>query len=217
MIRQMLTLRGDKVDDWYTAIDAGRPELQELMEFVTREELYVLMVNADVGGTYRPVGHIPGGGPLIYEDRVIPLDLSAVPGDTLRLQLRPPYGFWSVDYIAIEYGEDLVVDGRQVSIASAVDHNGSDITLSMTDADGMYHIMPEVGDWFKVTFDAPAASAGMERSIFLQTTGYYTLHLQKDMPEQTALIRHLLKTPGAIVQYAMDYLQEWKASMAASH
>jgi hypothetical protein len=42
MIREMLEMRGNNVGEWYEGIDSGGPQLEELQDFIAREELYLL-------------------------------------------------------------------------------------------------------------------------------------------------------------------------------
>jgi hypothetical protein len=69
--------------------------------------------------------------------------------------------------------------------------------------------MPEVNDWFKAEFAAPERNSGMQRSIFLKTTGYYEIRLDKSQPERTELIRTLIDTPGKIVDYSNKRYSDW--------
>jgi hypothetical protein len=69
--------------------------------------------------------------------------------------------------------------------------------------------MPEVNDWIKAKFAAPERNSGMQRSIFLKTTGYYEIKLDKTLPERTELIRTLIDTPGKGVDYSNQQYSVW--------
>ena len=209
MMHEMLQLRGDRLDDWYRAIDTHGPELQELYHFMDREQLYILKIQLKDGDQWVEQGYIPGGGPLITEDRVIPLDLSEISGDKLVLRLEPPPGFWQIDYVAMDYGPAKQLVGYEIPLKAAVDHTGKEITPFLNQADGIYHQMPKVNDWFKTEFAAPERSSGMQRSIFLKTTGYYEIKLDKTQPERTELIRTLIDIPGKIVDYSNQQYSVW--------
>lgn len=209
MMTEMLQLRGDRVDDWYRAIDTQGPELMELYNFMAREELYILKIHIKDGNQWVEQGFIPGGGPLVTEDRVIPLDLSEISGDKLVLRLEPPPGFWQIDYIAMDYGPTKQLVGYEIPLKAAVDHTGKEITPSLNQADGIYHQMPKVNDWFKAEFAAPEKNSGMQRSIFLKATGYYEIRLDKSQPEQTELIHTLIATHGKIVDYSNKRYSDW--------
>lgn len=208
--RKMLQLRGNRVDAWYEDVDKGGPELMKLIQFVEREELYVLKIHVKEGQSWVQRGFISGGGPLINEDRIIPLDVSNVPGDTLTIRLNPPMGFWAIDYIGVEYEDFPPPEVKQVPLASATDQYGEDVSQLLRTTDNKYQVLPEVGDWVKVSFDVPAEREGTKRSVFLETSGYYEIHILKDQPEQTDLIDTLLTTPGTIVEFAMNEYVKWR-------
>jgi hypothetical protein len=216
MIREMLQLRGDKVDAWYEAVNRGEAELMDLIGFIEREELYLLKIHLKEGESWVHHGYISGGGPLITEDRVIHLDVSNVTGDRLVLRLNPPMGFWSIDYIGIEYGNYPDPEITEVSLASGHDQYETDISELLRSSDESYLVLPEVGDWAKVDFDVPPQEEGTTRSMFLMSSGYYEIHISKDQPEQTEFIRQLLTTPGMIVEFAMNEYLKWRSIQLSS-
>jgi hypothetical protein len=217
MIREMLQLRGNRVDAWYDAIDRGGPELIGLYQFNQREELYLLKTYVKEGESWVQHGVISGGGPLINEDRVISLDLTNVPGDTLTIRLNPPMGFWAIDFIGVEYGNTPPLGVREIPIASAEDQHGNDVSDLLSTVDNSYQALPEVGDWVKLSFDMPAQREGSKRSIFLKTSGYYEIHLPKDQPEQTELLQKLAIVPGFSVEFALDLYLKWHAQQQGSN
>ncbi len=218
MIRSMLALRGDKVDDWYADIDAGGIEKLKLGAFILREELFVLKVQVKEGGAWVHRGYIAGSGPYMTEDRVCTLDLSHVTGDLLEIRLDPPVGYWVIDHLAVSYDAPAGVQSRLVAAESMRDQDGREIAALLASNDGTSHHMPVTGQYFTARFPAPPAVPGMERSIFLQTSGWYELHLAKDTPEQTDLIRKLMGTPGAIVSYGLEeYLKSRTRHVAAQN
>ena len=209
MMHEMLQLRGDRVDDWYQAIDSHGPELLELYYFIDREELYILKIHIKDGDQWVEQSFIPGGGPLVTEDRVIPLDLSEISGDKIVLRLEPPPGFWQIDYIAMDYGPAKQMVSYEIPLKTAIDHKGKEITPFLNQADSIYHQMPLTDDWFEAEFAAPEINTRMRRSIFLKTTGYYEIRLDKSQPKQTDLIRSLIATPGKIVDFSNKRYSEW--------
>jgi len=217
MIKEMLELRGDKVDAWYGGVNRQGLELKELYDFIEREELYVLKLYLKQGEEWVQQGVIPGGGPFINEDRVISLNLSEVDSETLEVRLNPPMGFWAIDYVGIEYESHPSPEVKKVSVKSAKDQDGKDVSELLLTTDNRYQIMPEVGNWVKVIFDLPSPQNGTKRSIFLKTSGYYEIHLSKNKPEQKELIQKLLTTPGMIVEFAMDRYLEWRSKQLSSN
>jgi hypothetical protein len=214
MIRELLQLYGNTVDDWYEGIDRGGPELQQLNYMINREEHFRLKFLVDEGGEWVEYASIPGSGPLIIEDRLIPLDLHSIESDTVRIRVNPPKGYWTVDYIALTYDYYPPPEYTALTISSAIDHRGDNIKELLSQRDGEYYIMPSVGDWFNIDFDVPDQSEGTERTIFLKSTGYYDIHLDKTRPPQPELLQKIAGTPGYIIEYTLDLYIEWYRQMA---
>ncbi len=210
-------MRGDGVDQWYEGINQRGPEATELLSFNMREELYFLKCHIKKGDSWVARALIPGGGPLITEDKIVHLDLSDIPGDTLTLRLDPPEGFWTIDYLALEYGGYPAPAIREVSISAGRDHQQTDITDLLREDDSQYFVMPKLNDWAEVQFEEISRPPGTRRSIFLKATGYYEIQIDKSRPEQQELITEMLRTPGAIVEYALDEYLVWRTEMLSSN
>jgi hypothetical protein len=215
MMREMMQARGDRLADWHRSIDTGGPAMEEMMRFSMREELYFLKLEILEGGQWVNRAWIPGGGPMVTETRVIPLDLSGVTGDTVTMRVRPPRGFWSLDYLAMSYTEHAVSKSTEISVKSATLGNGADATPAITAPDGAYHEMKLVGDSMLLTFDAPGTAAEGERTIFLDTRGYYRAQVDETQPEQTALIAEMLQNDGAITRYSLQKFVEYVGRTAS--
>ncbi len=216
MIRSMLTLRGDKLDDWYADVDAGGMEKLKLGAFILREELFILKVYVKEDGEWVHRGYIPGSGPYMTEDRLCALDLSNVSGDVLEIRLDPPIGYWVIDHLAVSFEAPGEVTAQVVTASEMLDQDSRDVAPALAAKDGQYHDMPVTGQYFTARFPAPPAVPGMGRSIFLQTSGWYELHIAKDAPEQTALIQELMSKPGKIVSYSLEEFVKWRTRNVAS-
>jgi hypothetical protein len=212
MIREMLSLYGDNIDSWYEKVNnlSGEEiEKEQMMQFVVREELYYLKLNVKEGDRWNSQGLIFGGGPFIAETKTYDLDLSNVKGDSLFIQFNPPFGFWTIDYIAIEYDDIVVPDYTEIALSQAVDMKDKDILAIISESNGEYQTMPEVGDYFLLEYNALPMVSDMERTYFLKTTGYYELHLPKDQPMQKELLQRIVGEPGEVVKYAMELYNQW--------
>lgn len=216
MIKEMLILRGDKVDDWYQGIADNSFESGFMKSFMMQEELYLLRINVKNGDVWTDCGYIHSGGPFMIEDRALQIDISDIPGDTLTLRFNPPFGFWKIDYLAVAYDDYSAPEPVELKLSSARDLAGNDVTSLLRETDKEYCIMPEIGDQVEIVFNAPPQPAGTRRTIFLNSAGYYDIHLDRDQPPQTDFITYLGMNPGAIVKYSTEKYLEWLSEIHAS-
>lgn len=205
MIREMLELRGDSVGAWYAAIDSSANALETLRRWNVREELYVLKIEVAESNGWQVRGLLPGGGPFISEERVVPLDVSRVEGDTLRIRLRPPLGFWALNSFGVSYDASGAISVDTIAPLWAVASDGRDVLAELRDADDEYYAMPTTGDYGYVAFRAPAPPrAGVQRSVFLHTRGYYRLDLgERGTPDVSTLSR-ITEEPDAAARLAAE-------------
>ncbi len=216
MIREMLSLYGNNIDTWYEKVDnmcGTEIEKEQMMQFVVREQLYYLNIMVQEEDNWKSQGLIFGGGPLLTETKTYDLDLSNVKGDSLIIQLTPPYGFWTLDYIAIEYDNHPSPFLNEINIAVANDYNNEDIVETLTLKNEDYYAMPKVGDYFLAEFEAQPKVEGLDRTIFLKTTGYYELHLNKEKPMQKQTLYDIVNIPGEVVKYAMKLYDSWSLTV----
>jgi len=209
MIKEMLLLYGNEVDNWYNKINNKGSEYTQMMNFLQREELFELKLYLKERDGWNQKAIIQGGGPFITEKRIIPLDISKTEGDTLFIQVNPPLGFWSFDYIGmddIEYGP---VVGNQYDLSSSVDYRGNKINDFIHNKDERYYIMPRTGDYFDAEFEAPELKTETKRTIFVKTSGYYEIHLPKTGPSNTKLLYEIGLNPGKIVEYSVEKYDQW--------
>lgn len=213
MIKEMLNLRGNKVDDWYKNINNGGNELMKLYSFMYREELYTLKVNVNENNNWVTRGLISAGGPFIDEDRIVNLDISNVTGDTLFLKLNPPYGYWNIDFVGAMYDEFPQPIIKEIPMSFAKDEMGNDLRELLKKMDGKYYDMPDSTSIANIYFDVPVQKENTIRTLFLKTSGYYDIHLKKDKPEQTELIEKIMNNPGLIIEYSMKLYLEYTKSL----
>jgi hypothetical protein len=105
MIKQMVALRGRDVGKFYTAVNHSQSARKALSDWEVR-------------------GILPGTGPFISTDRILPLDVSRVQGNQLHIQIHPPVGFWALNSFAVDYTADRPVSVQTVKPSTAQDLQG---------------------------------------------------------------------------------------------
>ncbi|HLP16210.1 MAG TPA: hypothetical protein VK470_08135 [Bacteroidota bacterium] len=221
MIRLMYELRGNSVDEWFRQADRKGPALYRVLNFLEREELFSLRLSVQKNNEWVQRGSIIGGGPFLYETQTLPISVAGIHGDSLTIRVRPPVGFWSIDYLGVEYDTDVEAQGIELPIHRAMDEAGHDIAELLSHTDSRYYEMPTTSHSARLEFTVPPQKPGTDRSVFLKTSGYYKLHLAKDRPADLQTLSHLFAQPGAVVEFSMKKYAEWytplRMAMRAHH
>jgi hypothetical protein len=131
----------------------------------------------------------------------------------VKIRLNPPLGFWTLDYVAMDYHQSITPELKPSRMISAIDKSGKEISAFLFSNDSSYYIMPNAGDWFKIEFAVTEAVAGMQRSLFLKSNGFYDIHLNKNRPEQTALLYAIGLIPGKIIEYSLQSYEQWHSQI----
>ncbi len=214
MVKAMLELRGRELDAWYALVDSEPAAPDLIQAWNLREELYALQVHVEEPTGWKLAGVLPGGGPYAAEDRVVPLDVSRVTGDEVRIRIRPPVGFWALNWLAMDYTEDTRLSVQTVPIEIAQDGRGQDVREQLAAADGVYHEMPRVGDEFLVSVPAPALEAELERTVFLHSRGYYRLHVVGEGDPNLTLLQEIEDVPDRAARFAVQRFLESQERVA---
>jgi hypothetical protein len=205
MIREMLDLRGSAITEWYEAIDSDPVAQDSLRTWNVREELYVLKLDVQEPGGWQPRALVPGGGPFIAETRVVPIDVSRAVGDSVRIRIRPPTGFWALNSFSMSYTDSerpIAVD--TVPLLTARTFDGRDIRRELTTVDDQYYAMPTTTDRATLTFRAPPPRPGTTRTVFLHSRGYYRLYLNASTPPNVEALRRITEQPDAAARMAAE-------------
>jgi hypothetical protein len=113
------------------------------------------------------------------------------------VRLRPPSGFWAFNSFAMDYSADLPARVTKLAPVRARDSGGRDLLPALHASDGRYYEMHEQGEQATVAFAAPPAAAGMERTLFLHSRGYYHMHIPENGQPDVAAFQKILTEPGA--------------------
>jgi hypothetical protein len=210
-----LELYGSSLGEAYRDVDRGGPMYHLLQSWMDHEELYRLKIWVETPEGWRERGAIWGGAPVVTQDKAYLLDIADVPGETLRIKLRPPVNFWMVNSLAVDYGEDLPVQVTELAARRAVDHTGRDVRAELAATDGLYHVSPNPGERTELEFAAPPVPEGLERTVLVKASGYYKVHLDTAGAPQAALIARVIGEPGFAARYSFRKYLEREAALLA--
>ena len=194
-------------------MDSGGAAMDEWSAFNTREELYSLRLDVLIGDRWVPRAWIPGGASLATEEHVIPIDLTGVRGDVVKARVCPPRGFWSLDFLGLNFEHLPVPAVTMVPLQRAVTGDGVEVTSLLSTVDGQRYGMSRVGDEATLVFVAPEMQTAGSQTVFLDMHGYYHARIDKTQPEQRDLLDQLARNRGQIVEYALDLYMTWRADL----
>jgi hypothetical protein len=206
--KKFLELYGNNLDQWYKEVNNFGPAYQRIMKWYFNEELYLLQIRVETKSGWKSKGTIFGGGPFISEDKVYAIDISDVPGDTLRIKITPPATFWMIDYLSVDYTEDSDLQIREIGPNQAFYNQDQDVCVKLASNDNNYLIMPNKGDKAGLVFPSPPKIEGMDRSVILKAIGYYDIHLKAEGEPQQEILEKIHSEPGFTIQYALkEYIK----------
>ena len=209
MIRSMLGLRGNRVQEFYAAVNGSALVRRQLLDWNRREELFELTFEVRRGEEWVRQDFIPGGGPFISESRAIPVDLAGVTGDRVRIRIHPPIGFWSLNsfHLAWESADASVTEVLPEMGSGA---GGANVVEALRATDSLALDFPNRGDRTELTFTAPPPRPGMERTVFAETRGWYEVHLHDLAAPDVAALERLTYEPGYVVRRALREFTEYE-------
>jgi len=124
--------------------------------------------------------------------------------------VNPPIGFWTVDYLAVQYdtypAPEIIY---MIPSGTSLNQDGTDVTGLIKSRDNNYCVMPEVGDYFETSF-ADNNLDNKNVTYYLKSTGYYEIHIDKTLPFRFTTLSSFIYNPGYIVKYANERYREWK-------
>jgi len=212
MIKKMVELRGRDVGKFYTAVNHSQSVRNKLTAWEVREQLYQLKVYVEEPTGWEVRGILPGTGPFICKDRILPLDVSHVQGNQLRIRIHPPAGFWALNSFAVDYTPDQRVTMQKLKPATAQDQQGNNVLPDLANVDGRYLAMPNIGDTTDITFLAPPRKDGSERAVFLHSRGYYKLHIAGTGDPDKKTLEAFEKVPGSAAHFAAAQYAYWQTT-----
>lgn len=189
LTQEFVHAHGRATQAWYDSL-ASSPEMaHRLGSMMAREGFLKASVRTAEG--WEPQGFIWEAGPEIVKRQVLPLDLSRVPGDSVRIRLESAPSFWLIDYAAIDYSVPRPITVHHIALDSATDGEGRNVGDLIKSEDGRHYIMTN-GEAAELAFRVPPVPAGRARSYLLRSTGWYRIHgpemKEPDLPLLDAIV-----------------------------
>lgn len=112
-------------------------------------------------------------GPMAMRDIVVPINLEEIKGEKLQIKLETGFMFWEVDYVGIDFSENVDLNISQINPSEAIDQNGNNVTALLLENDNKYFTQPNIGDEVVVKFPVKEYNPELTQTVFLKNRGYY--------------------------------------------
>ncbi len=146
-------------------------------------------------------------GPMAFKEDVLPIDITGINSDTLKIKLESGSYFWDIDYVGMDFTKNIEITTTVVPLKNGLTNTNDNITNMLIGDDSKYYVQPNIGDNAILTFTAPIKTSS-KRSIFLHSKGYYEILRN---PTGTANRQYLeeFRKPGRFTKYSFDLLQSY--------
>ncbi|HJR16014.1 MAG TPA: hypothetical protein VJ808_04105 [Gemmatimonadales bacterium] len=196
LIQELVAAHGEGAQAWYDSLATHPPMARKLGAMLAEEAFLGVSVWSE--GRWQHQGYIWEAGPEIAKRQVFPLDLSKVAGDSIRVRLESAPSFWLIDHVALDASAPIAYEAHEIFADSAIDANGIDLRDRLRATDASYFVM-ENGAAAEMQFRVPAVPAGIARSYFVRSHGWYRIHNQREdgAPKRRVLARVFTESHGA--------------------
>lgn len=210
MMKEVLTLHGEKLGDWYDEISTAGPAMVDLQKYNEREEHYFMKLFVKKNGRWKHCGYMPSHAPLVYDEKVAWVNVGDIESDTLEFAINPPKHFWNVDYVGMVFGRRKESTPVEVEPFEIEEANERDVRKSISITDGNYLRLEKPSQAIKLRYRKvdPPDGTTKKVSYLMKVNGYYDIQLGAIGPEKTDLLQSFLSTPSEVLRYSMKRYQQ---------
>ncbi|MCR8668315.1 hypothetical protein NO995_11530 [Aestuariibaculum sp. M13] len=113
-------------------------------------------------------------GPMTMRNLVVPIQCNNISGDKLQVKFETGFNFWEVDYVAVDFTDNLSLNQEYIKPSLALDQLGKNVTKLLVDKDEIYLKQPNIGDEVEVYFPVnKVVEEELTQTFFLKNRGYY--------------------------------------------
>jgi hypothetical protein len=205
LLGQFVAAHGRATEAWYDSLEANPAEAHRLFARIADEAF--LRVSVWTGERWEDQGRIWESSPELVKRQVLTLDLSTIPGDTVRVRLESAPSLWLIDRVALDFATARPITVRELRADSTRDRAGRDIKDLVAARDGRAYQL-ERGDGAELFYRVPPVPPGQSRSYLLRSSGWYHIHAPATGAPQEALLHRFITEPGAISRFSVARLNE---------
>jgi hypothetical protein len=180
-------------------------ELRELMF----SQGFPLSVFLEKDGEWELQDFYEIAGPMAMKDDILAINLSGIESEDIHIKIETGLMFWDIDYVAIDFTENIPLKTTTLTAYDAIDENGLNITEAIQNNDNLYYTQPIIGNEAMVTFEVPEFT-DESRTIILHSKGYYKiLRDQKGRADWKTL--KTFREPGRMQQFSKELFDQFMA------
>jgi hypothetical protein len=160
---------------------------------------------------WKLVDRINTVGPMATRDIAVPIDLTSDLDENVVIKLETGFMFWEVDYVGIDFTEDLPLTINYINPNEAIDGTNNNVTNLLSKADQNYFVQPNIGDEVVVKFKISELKTDLSRTSYLKNRGYYNYIRNYDGEPNFQKLK-LFREPSAFTDFSkfeyevlMDY------------
>jgi len=132
-----------------------------------------LSVHVETENGWEFVDYFDVIGPLFSREIVMPIDLSNIKGGDVNIKLECGFMFWEIDYVSMDFSNEIPIKINHITASSAIDEKGMDVLPQISDTDDEYLIQPEVGNEVILKYVGINTDESNLQTVFLHSRGYY--------------------------------------------
>ncbi len=159
--------------------DQQKVSLQKCEQWIIDQNIPLSIYLKTING-WELVDRINTIGPMATRDIVVPINTQNITDNTLLVKLETGFMFWEVDYVGMDFSENIPLSITHIKPATAFDENNKNVTSLIDKTDKKYLVQPSIGNEAVVTFRTDAINKNLHQSIFLKNRGFYNYIRQYD-------------------------------------
>jgi hypothetical protein len=202
MMGQFHNLFGDVYHKWREK--QAKATEEQLMEWTMNQNI-PLSLFVERQGQWEFVDYYNIAGPMAFKDDIISIPLKESDTNPLKVKLEYGANLWEIDYVAVDYSENVDVTMHKVPLTSATTKTNKDVKGLLQKIDKKYYTQPNVGDYAELIFSLPPLNE-QHRSVVLHSKGYYqVLRDPKGKPDISYL--ETFREPGQFNRFCNEYIE----------
>lgn len=178
----------------------------EQMRQIMTGQSFPLAVYVEKEGEWIEADLFEVAGPMAMKDDVLEINFEEIHDNTFRIKLESGFLFWELDYVAMDFSENIPLPVVTLPVAEAIDENGIDVSEVIRSDDLLYYIQPEIGNEALLRFPVPDFS-DVSRTVVLHSKGFYQIIRDQEGRANWKAVR-AFRHPGSMPQFSKELYQQ---------